>query len=480
MALSETAVKGEHTASDMHYENHEQEGRTEAPPTEQESYMTDLKVLPPQFYEPYLSELARTFGPNPIRKYIPMSRTLGMLSVFAGSPAPTTFPFKSLSMTIYSGDRKTETTLQLRGDELDEGLQYSDTSGLVKFVDWLYGWQERSHRRKRGEGWKLSVGSGSQDLLHKAFSCLINPGDAVLLEAPVYAGIIPLITTLGARIIEVATDGRGIVPESLETILRHWPEGKPLPKFLYTIPYGCNPTGATVPAERRRKVLKLAQEYNILILEDDPYYYLYFGDNPRPPSYFQLEAEVGEPVGRVIRFDSFSKILSAGMRLGLVSGPERIVDMIDLYTASSNLQPSSFSQSIALALFQHWGYEGFDAHIDHIAMVYRQKCELFEAAMREHLTGLAEWTTPEAGMFVWFKLLLPERVESKEGDSEQLITNRAIKDQVIALPGTTFFPLGRKTSYVRASFSVLEEQHFPELMKRLAKLVREARTEETS
>jgi len=215
-------------------------------------------------------------------------------------------------------------------------------------------------------------------------------------------------------------------------------------------------------------------------LEDDPYYFLYYGEAPPPPSYFALERDQPR-AGRVLRFDSLSKVISSGMRLGFVSGPEAIVKLIDLHTGTANLQPSSFSQIVTLKILQAWGIQGFKAYTEQISQFYRKKRDIFEDAMQRHLTGLAEWVTPEAGMFVWFKLLLddPSNPTTKGGDhdSESLIRTEALKHGVLALPGASFLPNGGKTAYVRASFSVLEPDQVNEALRRLRKVIMAARTD---
>lgn len=159
----------------------------------------------------------------------------------------------------------------------------------------------------------------------------------------------------------------------------------------------------TATLERRREVLQVARAHNILILEDDPYFYLYFGKEERPPSYFALESQMGGLVGNVIRFDSFSKVLSAGIRIGCIAGPEPILRAVDMHTGTANLQVSSLTQAIAYSLFSGWGYEGLKKHVDYVSQFYRAKRDVFENAMKRHLDGLAEWVTPEAGMFFWYE-----------------------------------------------------------------------------
>jgi len=157
----------------------------------------------------------------------------------------------------------------------------------------------------------------------------------------------------------------------------------------------------TATLERRRQVLAIAREHRILILEDDPYYYIYFGPQPRPPSFFALEARDGGPTGLVLRFDSFSKVLSAGLRIGAVTGPDPLLRAIDMHTATLNLQVSSLTQAVTYTLLSSWGYDGFWNHTERVSGLYREKRDLFEQAMKQHLDGLAEWVTPEAGMFFW-------------------------------------------------------------------------------
>ncbi|RDB28693.1 Aminotransferase tdiD [Hypsizygus marmoreus] len=432
-----------------------------------------LRTLPAKHYTRFFSDAAKAQRPSPIRDLMHLEETPGIISLLAGKPNPDTFPFTSLTFTARSPQNE-EMILKLEGEELVEGLQYGSTTGLKQLVDWVVGLQEFSHGRKRGEGWGLTMGSGSQDLIYKAVIALVNPGDPVLLESPVYAGVIPMFQTLDCEQVEVETDANGISSDSLRHTLENWPAGKPKPRILYTVPYGCNPTGMTATIERRKEVLRLAREHDFLILEDDPYYYLYYGDAPRPPSYFSLE--MAEPeAGRVLRFDSLSKILSAGIRIGFATGPLPLLQAINRHTATSNLQVPTLTQAIVFKLLDSWGYEGFHTHTRNVSAFYRRKRDVFERAMVTHLSGLAEWSTPQAGMFFWFKLLLSEDSEAEDHDSEAVIRTNAVDRGVLALPGTIFLPSGRKTGYVRASFSLNSEEEVFEALKRIRHVVLDAR-----
>ncbi|KZT01535.1 PLP-dependent transferase [Laetiporus sulphureus 93-53] len=445
-----------------------------------------LNVLPPEFYAARLSKAARSRREDGIRALLPLESRPGLISLLAGKPNAETFPITSLQFTMRDPTRPGgDVKMELTEEELNRGMQYGPTSGFHDLREWMFGLQEYLHARGKGEGWGVSVGAGSQDLLFKAATALLDPGDAMFVETPVYAGVLPIFHALECDMIESAdkltfaevhTDAQGICSHSLRTMLESWPASKPKPKVLYTIPYGSNPTGVTATVERRKEVLALSREHDFLILEDDPYYNLYYGAASRPPSYFSLEKSEPE-VGRVLRFDSLSKILSSGIRIGFATGPEPILKAMEVHSMMVNLQPSSFSQVLAHKVLSSWGYAGFSAHTARVAEFYRAKRDVFEAAMQRHLAGLAEWCTPEAGMFFWFKLLLsePGAGQDVEDDSEDLIRTIALKRGVLALPGTTFYPSGRRTAYVRASFSLLPAEEVDEALRRLRRVVLDAR-----
>ncbi|KAF8176237.1 pyridoxal phosphate-dependent transferase [Mycena galopus ATCC 62051] len=206
-------------------------------------------------------------------------------------------------------------------------------------------------------------------------------------------------------------------------------------------------------------------------MEDDAYFYLFYGTD-RAPSYFAMERSdpscAGHHVGRVLRFDSISKILSAGMRIGFVSGPTPIIHAMEMHTAAANLQPASLTQAITHALLSARGVEGFLAHTRAVSEFYRAKRDVFEVAMQlqRHLIGLVEWRSP----VFWFKLLIPG-----EDDSGRVVRTQAFERGVLALPGTVFLPNGRATAYVRAAFSLLSAEEVDEALKRLRATILDAR-----
>lgn len=175
----------------------------------------------------------------------------------------------------------------------------------------------------------------------------------------------------------------------------------------------------------------------------------------------------------MVRFDSFSKLLSAGIRLGFATGPKDILHAIDVNTAGANLHTSALAQAIAHSLLAHWGIDGFLAHSRAVSEFYRQRRDRFEATARDALGDLATWVSPVAGMFLWIDLS-PGGIQ----DSYKLIRNEALAKGVLAVPGQAFYPSGRKSPHVRVSFSVIDlEDETPEGFRRLAEAIHDKRKE---
>lgn len=301
---------------------------------------------------------------------------------------------------------------------------------------------------------------------------ILNDGDAMLIENPSYTGCLSFLRTLDISLADVTTDAYGLVPEALEDMLARWPESnpsgrkdQPRPRCLYTIPCGGNPTGATATLERKKAIYEICSKYDVLIIEDDAYYYLQFGSE-RVPSYLSIDVD-----GRVLRCDSMSKILSAGLRIGWITGPKPLVERINMHTMVTNLQPSGLPQLMAYQLLEHWGHDGFFKHVEQVSNFYRQKRDEFVECLDRHMNGRAKWVVPTAGMFVWLDLL------GGITDSYDLIMSKALKKNVLAIPGVAFMPQENKTGFVRVSFSAVSKEQMDEALSRLASVVDEAAAE---
>ncbi|WFD33423.1 tryptophan transaminase [Malassezia cuniculi] len=443
-----------------------------------------------------LSDAARKRPKSVIRELLVMEKRPGMISMLAGKPNPEGFPFSSITMDIKLTGQSEPVKLTMDSDLLNESLQYSLTPGINALLDAYARIIARVHGRTIDDGsaagdFALSSGVGSQDLITKAFGVVLNPGETVLTEAPLYTGVLPSLTALEANVVGVDTDKEGLSARALEAKLASWKTDPataslPFPKILYTVPAGSNPAGTTASVERKREVLAIVRRYGILLFEDDPYYYLAFDglgedpvSRPRIPSYFALERE-GDDYGYVIRFESLSKIISAGLRLGFVYGPRTIVRTIDVVTASTNLHPSGISQAATATLLDYWGVDGFLRHVDSVSAMYKERRDMFASYAEKHLGSgggqqpLAKWVLPVAGMFFWFKLHLPPTENAPEGDSSDLMLKKAADGGVLLVPGAAFFPTPGPVPYARASFSLIEPADVDEGLRRLRAVIEEA------
>lgn len=156
-----------------------------------------------------------------------------------------------------------------------------------------------------------------------------------------------------------------------------------MPKVMYLVPNACNPTGTTMDEARRREIYSIASEYDLIILEDDPYYFLQYDDQePLPPSFLRLDTD-----GRVLRFDSFSKIFSAGLRVGYVTGPTPLLERMTWHMQASVLCPPGITQVMVSELLRTWGDEGFNKHIAKLREFYRAQRDTMLQAAEKHLAG---------------------------------------------------------------------------------------------
>uniref|UniRef100_A0AAZ3S842 Aminotransferase class I/classII large domain-containing protein n=1 Tax=Oncorhynchus tshawytscha TaxID=74940 RepID=A0AAZ3S842_ONCTS len=364
-----------------------------------------------------------------------------MISLAAGAPNPNTFPFHSCSIQVKNGDMLTfDETMMKRA------LQYSASSGIPELLTWMKALQKNLHNpptanysAEKGK-MDMCVTTGSQEGLCKVFEMLVNPGDNVLLDAPTYSGTLAALQPLGCNLINVPSDQHGMIPGGLKEVLSRWDPAdvhKPhstVPRVLYTIPNGGNPTGASMTTQRKRDVYELARQYDLLIIEDDPYYFLQF-DKPWAPTFLSMDVD-----GRVIRTDSFSKILSSGLRIGFVTGPKPLVDRVVLHIQASTMHTSTFTQLMVSQLLHGWGQEGFLNH----------------------------WHAPAAGMFLWIKV-------KGVADTQKLIMEKAMEKEVLLVPGGVFMiNSSDPCPYVRAAFSLSTPEQIDEAFKRLSALIKES------
>lgn len=414
-------------------------------------------------YARFLTAVSAARKPSPIRILTELQQRSPptLISLAGGAPNPNTFPFQSASITVRNGQTITfdETTMK-------RALQYSASNGIPELLTWMKNLQKNLHNPPSAV--EMCVTTGSQEGLCKVFEMLVNPGDNVLLDAPTYSGTLAALQPLGCNIINVPSDQHGMIPAALKEVLSRWDPSevhKPnsnAPKVLYTIPNGGNPTGASMTAQRKQEVYELARQYDMLIIEDDPYYFLQF-DKPWAPTFLSMDVD-----GRIIRTDSFSKILSSGLRIGFVTGPKPLVDRVVLHIQASTMHTSTFTQLMVSQLLHSWGQEGFLQHIDGVIEFYRKQRDAMISSADKWLKDVADWHAPSAGMFLWIKL-------KGIADTQQLIMEKALEKEVLLVPGGVFMiNSSEPCPYVRAAFSLSTPEQIDEAFRRLSSLIKEA------
>jgi aromatic amino acid aminotransferase I len=264
---------------------------------------------------------------------------------------------------------------------------------------------------------------GSSSALDIAYRMLTERGDSILSEEYTYVTAIETAAPMEVQMIGVKMDEQGLLPSSMDEILSTWDaeaQKSPRPKVLYTVPSGQNPTGATQSLKRRKEVYRVAQKHDIFILEDEPYYFLqmqpYTGnapDVPPPASHTEFIKSLVPSLlsldtdGRVMRLDSFSKIVAPGSRTGWITAPEQIVERFTRHNEVSVQTASGFSQVILYKLLDDtWGHAGFLDWLINLRLEYTQRRDVLLHACEVYLPKeVVEWSPPMAGMFVSLFLL---------------------------------------------------------------------------
>ncbi|XP_010776062.1 kynurenine/alpha-aminoadipate aminotransferase, mitochondrial, partial [Notothenia coriiceps] len=403
-------------------------------------------------YARFLTAVSAARKPSAIRMLTELQQRSPptMISLAGGAPNPNTFPFLSASFRLKDGQ-----TLNFDEALMKRALQYSASNGIPELLTWMKKLQKDLHNPP--SPMDMCVTTGSQEGLCKVFEMLVNPGDNVLLDAPTYSGTLAALRPLGCNLINVSSDQHGMIPAALKEVLSRWDPsevqkpGSTAPKILYTIPNGGNPTGASMTTQRKQEVYELARQYDMLIIEDDPYYFLQF-DKPWAPSFLSMDVD-----GRILRTDSFSKILSSGLRIGFVTGPKPLVDRVVLHIQASTMHTSTFTQLMVSQLLHSWGQDGFLQHIDGVIEFYRKQRNAMISSADKWLKDVAEWHAPSAGMFLWIKL-------KGIADTQQLIMEKALEKEVLLVPGGVFMiNSSDPCPYVRAAFSLSTPEQIDEV-----------------
>lgn len=294
---------------------------------------------------------------------------------------------------------------------------------------------------------------GSQQALDLVTRIFVNPGDTVLVEAPSYVGALSTFRSYQADVHHVEMDDDGLVPEALEEAIRALQSTGTQPKFLYTIPSYHNPAGVTQTAQRRKQVLDIAQRFDVLVIEDDPYGLLGFDDDV--PRAIRADTEDG-----VIYLGSFSKTFAPGLRVGWALAPHAVREKLVLAAEASVLCPPSMNQLVVSRYLEQNDWLG---QVAVFRDLYRERRDAMLDTLQDQFPQGSHWTVPQGGFYVW--LTLPEGLDS------QAMLPRAVTDRVAYVPGTAFFADGFGTRAMRLSYCYPTPERIREGVRRLAGVV---------
>jgi len=412
-------------------------------------------------YSKFFSDVALARKPSPIRVLTAIQAAAGpeMISLAGGQPNPLLFPINAVSFDIANQ------TINIPPQMVAKGLQYAPSKGIPEFLSEIKTLRHQYHGISTLEDEiDVCVSVGSQNGLEMLLSSLINPMDGILLDEPCYPGTKAILGPLGAQMIGVQTDSDGMNLKDLIKKINIAKEKNINLKAIMTVSNGGNPNGSSMSLDRRQKLIEIANIYDLLIIEDDPYYFLQF-DEP-VESIFSLDWNSSSPSRRTIRSDSLSKVVSAGIRVGWITGPKEVISKVELHTQASTMHCPALVQVICTELLKTWGQKGFENHVTQVQNFYKDQRNKMLKAAEKHLTGLAEWDEPKAGMFIWMKL---NGIE----DTQSLIEEKAREANVLLVPGTCFSTESGPNPYVRAAYSLPNEEAMNEGFKRLANLIRE-------
>ncbi len=354
------------------------------------------------------SERMSTIRSSSIREILKITQNPEVISFAAGSPASESFPiqeFSELSKEIYEKNPV-------------QALQYNVTEGYPPLLDKIS--KRLKEKFKVGnENDSTLVVSGGQQGIEFIAKVLCNEGDTIICENPTFVGGMNAFRSHGANLVGIEMDDEGIRVDNLEKAIKNNKNAK----MIYLIPTFQNPTGKTMSLRRRKEVYELASKYNILILEDNPYGELRFnGEDIAPIKSMDTE-------GIVIYCGSFSKTLSAGMRLGFVNGPSKILQKIVLAKQVSDVHTNIYFQILTDKYLEKYNY---DAHIEEIRNLYRRKSNLMIKTIEKNFDKRVQFTRPDGGLFLW--CTMPDEIDINE------FTKRALEKKVAFVPGHDFLP----------------------------------------
>lgn len=394
--------------------------------------------------EELFSERALASRPSEIRELLKLIDSPEIISLAGGMPDDRFFPI----------DRVVEASTYALREYGKKALQYGSTEGIKKLRVLLLDRMEREGVRGV-ELDNIIISTASQQGLSLVSQIFVNPGDTVIVEEPSYLGAIQACASMQAKFCTIALDQDGMKMDILEEKLQELQKENIRPKFVYTCPNFHNPAGVTMTLERRKQLIDLADKYNLLIVEDDPYGEIRF-EGESIPSLLALGGK-----DRVIALRTFSKISFPGLRLGWIVAREDIMNKIVIAKQAADLCSPALTQYIAYEFISRgW----MDEYLTVVRKEYPKKKNAMIAALEQYFPNGSSWTDPQGGLFVWVKT--PDDIDTAA------IFREAIAAKVAYVVGIAFYPHRDDNGHMRLNFSAVDPEHITEGVHRLGDLLK--------
>lgn len=371
-----------------------------------------------------------------------------VISLASGMPDTASFPADLLESVFVEMARKHSAEL----------LQYTPTEGILPVKQRIA--EVMAAENISADVDNILVTTGGQQAIDLVTRVLIDPGDTIITEAPTYPGAVPSFLSFQAEAVQIDLDDEGMRMDLLEAELARLDGLGIKPKFIYTVPTFHNPAGVTMSLARRERLVEIARERELLVLEDNPYGMLRYSGEPLPTL---REIEGGE---FVIYLGTFSKIFAPGLRMGWIEAPSPILEKCNIAKAAADLNSSGPAQFLIQTYFEQADWRDW---VKTASDIYRSRRDAMLAALERYFPAEATWTKPEGGLFIW--ATLPPQI-----DTTDLLT-RALRSNVAFVPGAGAFlgstpdPRGRNT--MRLNFSGVPEDRITEGIRRIGEVIEE-------
>jgi 2-aminoadipate transaminase len=396
-------------------------------------------------YAGLFAKRTRQMRSSAMRDLMAITARPDVISFAGGLPDTSTFPPSTFASI----------TAQIAEESCASALQYGPTEGFDETKRCIA--EVMAEEGMRADPEDLLVTTGGQQVIDLVTKTFVDPGDVVICEAPTYPGAVPVFSSYEADVVQIEMDSDGMRIDLLEETLDRLDSEGRRPKFIYTVPTFQNPAGVTLSAPRRKRLVEIASERELLVLEDNPYGLLRYEGEPLAP----LRALDGGVY--VLYLGTFSKILSPGIRLGWVAAPGPVLAKIQLGKQAADLCTSSLTQQLVERYFAEGRWRSY---VHEQCTLYRRRRDAMLDALAEFFPPEADWTQPGGGLFIW--VTLPDFI-----DTEDLLAKALREENVAFVPGSAAYVDGRGGSSMRLNFSAASDDEILEGIRRIGKVVSE-------